>query len=199
MLLATKVQMWSALAAAAAALAALAVSVRALGIADETWASQRVLNGQQVKLNEDSQRRDAQVYSSRVAMWATVGDVSSTILPAGLDIHLQNRAPVPLHAVRVIAPLASQATGVLDLGDLPPCTIDTLRVAAPTGDTFTQTPNAWLGYTALSLEFVETGRRWRVTSTRLELLDSAAETPGGATLQQASRSRKSVGDCGEAS
>jgi hypothetical protein len=191
--------MWSALAATIAALAAFAVSVRALGIADETWASQRVLNGQQVKLNEDSERRDKQVYSSRVAMWATIGDVSSTILPAGLDIHVQNRAPVPLHEVRVIAPLASRATGVLELGDLPPCTIDTLRVATPTGESFTQTPNAWLGYTALSLEFVETGRAWRVTATTLQLLDSAPPAPNDTPLLQAARTRKSVGDCGEAS
>ena len=191
--------MWSALATTVAAVAALVVSVRALTIADETWAGQRVLNGQQVKLNEDSERRDQQVYSSRVAMWTTVSDITSTVLPAGLDVHVQNRAPVPLHEVRVIAPLASHATGVLMLGDLPPCTIDTLRVAAPSDESFLRTPNAWLGYTALSLEFVETGRSWRVNATKLQLIDPNDPAADGVPLRQASRSRKSVGDCGEAS
>jgi hypothetical protein len=195
---ATKVQMWSAVAAVLAAIVALWVSAKALTISDETWRSQRVLNSQQIELNEQSQRRDQQVYSSRVSMWATIGTVSSSVLPRGLDVHLQNRAPVPLHGVRIIAPLR-QGEASVELGDLPPCVIDTLRIAPPTGGSFAAVRNAWLGYTSLSLVFTETGRGWRVTADRIELLRRPLPEPSGPGLQQANRNRESVGDCGEGS
>jgi hypothetical protein len=194
---ATRVQMWSALAAAVAAIAALGVSVRALNISDAAWRNQRALNAQQMQLNADSARRDQQIYSSRVSLWATVGTVSSTVLPGGLDVHVQNRAPVPLHNVRIVAPLASNGTASVDLGDLPPCVIDTLRIAPPPGELFAPVQDAWLGYTGLQLVFSETSRWWRVRSDRIELLPGTPGSAEGPKLERANR--KAVGDCGEGS
>jgi hypothetical protein len=85
---------WQASAAIAGAvfdLLALIWSAIALVYAAKAWDAQKILNEQQIALNGVTQERERRVYSSRVALWATVSTDFSSVRPAGVDVDIQNR------------------------------------------------------------------------------------------------------------
>ena len=156
---------------AIAGAAALLVSLGAFFISMQTWQSQS--------------EREEHVYSGRVAIWATIGSDISSVLPAGLDVHVQNLSPVPMHQARIVADLAAggKAEGVL--GDMQPCTVQSFRIAPPAGQTFVKGEEQWLGYTDLVLEFVESSRIWRLTKDGLS--DFGDHGPHRASCRSSSR------------
>jgi hypothetical protein len=74
MLQATRRQAWGTVLGAFAGVSALIVTVFALVISAAAWNGQRELNRQQAQLNSYAQESQREVYSSRVAMWAAVGE-----------------------------------------------------------------------------------------------------------------------------
>ena len=195
-LLAAKRQAWSTIIGAALTALALVVSAAALYVSAVAWRGQRSLNEQQAQLNRYAADRERSLYSSRVAIWASIGVTSSSVLPEGLDVHVQNRAPVPLHTVRILAPLASGAVAQARLGELPPCVVRSLRIGSPPDDPFARGTEAWLGYAGLRLEFGETGRTWLLSGTGLTLVP-AAGPEDLRQLKAAAPRQEAVGDCGE--
>ena len=174
-------QAWATMVGAVAATAALLISVGALFISLRTWQSQS--------------DREEKVYAAQVSLWATLGEDVSSVRPAGLDVHVQNRAPVPVHQARITAALVSGAKADLTIGVLQPCTELSLRIAPPSGDAFIKGDEQWLGYTELVLDFVETSRVWRLDkdglTTRAELPDRSTT----ARLTQVGQQREASGDC----
>lgn len=152
-----------------------AAALIALGIATYTFTQQVSLNEQQQKLNEYSVVREERKYSTRVAIWSTAGDSVSSVLPAGINLSIQNRSPVPLRNVHVQGTLASGHIGDVALTDIPPCTIEMHRIAPPPGDTFAKTGGQSRGYSGLSLRFWVDNHSWRLTSDRLEKSAKAGE------------------------
>ncbi|WP_203913501.1 hypothetical protein [Rhizocola hellebori] len=178
------------------ALLALIGSAAALVYTAKAWDAQKTLNEQQIALNTVTQERQRRVYSSRVALWATVGTDFSSIRPAGIDINVQNRSPVPLRRMRLLVPLESGRVAEARIEDLPPCSGRTMRIAPPAGERFASTSEQWLGYAAVALEFEETGRFWRLGEKGLTQLDSESP-PNTAHLQRTVPAELSVTDCGE--
>jgi hypothetical protein len=167
---------------AVAATAALLISVGALFISLRTWQSQS--------------DREEKVYAAQVSLWATLGEDVSSVRPAGLDVHVQNRAPVPVHQTRITAALVSGEKADLSIGVLQPCTDLSFRIAPPNGGAFVKGDEQWLGYTELVLDFVETSRVWRLTK---DGLISTVELPDRGTtarLTQVGPKREAPGDCG---
>lgn len=160
-----------------------AAAVLALIIATYTYQQQTKLNAQQQLLNVYAKNRDERKYSTRVAIWSTAGDSSSSVLPPGIDLSIQNRSPVPLRNVHVLASLKSGQTGNVTLADIPPCTIEKHRIAAPSGDVFVRTGDRLAGFSGLWLQFWVDGRHWKLTSDQL----TEALAPASAT--QANRLR----------
>lgn len=192
----TRWQAWAAIAGAVFALLALLGSGAALIYTAKAWNGQKTLTEQQIALNQVAQERARRVYSSRVALWATVGTDFSSIRPAGIDIHVQNRSPVPLRRMRLLVPLESGRMAEARIEDLPPCLARTLRIAPPPGERFAATSEQWLGYAPVALEFEETGRFWRLGDKGLTQLD--AESPANADqLQRTPPAEQAVTDCGE--
>ena len=112
-------QAWGTMVGAVAATAALLISVGALFISLRTWQSQS--------------DREEKVYAAQVSLWATLGEDVSSVRPAGLDVHVQNRAPVPVHQARITATLVSGEEADLSVGVLQPCTELSFRIAPPSG------------------------------------------------------------------
>jgi hypothetical protein len=181
-LTAVRRQAWGTTVGAVAAAAALLISVGALFISVRTWQSQS--------------DREEKVYSARIALWAALGDDVSSVLPAGLDVHIQNRAPVPMHEARIIATLTSGGQAEVRLGDVHPCTIQSFRIAPPEGEAFVKGDEQWLGYTELILEFTETSRVWRLTKDGLEGVEERPIRSAIPDLLQANHAQESIGDCG---
>lgn len=175
-------QAWGTIAGTIATSAALLIGIGALFISLRTWQSQA--------------DREEKVYSAQVAVWATLGDEVSSVLPAGLDVHVQNRAPVPMHGARILAPLTSGGHAEVRLGDLHPCTVQSLRIAPPEGETFVRGDEQWLGYTELILEFTETSRVWRLTKDGLERTREQHNQNPLPDLPQANHAEARAGDCG---
>jgi type II secretory pathway pseudopilin PulG len=190
------------------------VSVLALLVSAVAWRSQagindqqrdinvqqRRMNEQQLELNRRAATREDRIYASRVAVWATVGRQDSSLQPAGLDVSVQNRSPVPLYDVRVSALIgANRALAETPIDNLPPCTVARFRLAPLPGDQFSRTERQYLGYTALRLAFTETGRGWLLDGSRLEgPIPPAPSTAPRELRVAAMQPPESVGDCGEA-
>jgi hypothetical protein len=159
----------------------LLVSFAAFVISMRTWQSQT--------------EREDRVYSAQVALWATVGSDVSSVLPAGLDVRVQNLAPVPMHQARIIAPLASGGISEGLIGDMQPCTVQSFRIAPPAGQTFIKGPEQWLGYTELVLEFAESSHSWRLTKGGLESLSAVPRSGGLPKLVQANHQLTPAANC----
>ncbi|WP_250034016.1 hypothetical protein [Paractinoplanes maris] len=142
-------------------------AVIALLISTVAFIQQLDLNEDQQILNEYAQRRDERKYSSRVAIWAVTGRKYSSVLPAGFDMFIQNRSPAPLRDVHVLATLSSGQNAEVALTDIPPCTIETHRIAAPHSDAFAKNDRRVIDYSRIWLEFTVDTRSWRLTSERL--------------------------------
>jgi hypothetical protein len=192
----TRWQAWAAIAGAVFALLALIGSGAALVYTAKAWDEQKTLNEQQIALNKVTKERERRVYSSRVALWATVGTDFSSVRPAGIDINVQNRSPVPLRRMRLLVPIESGRIAELRIEDLPPCSGRTMRIAPPAGERFAATSEQWLGYAAVTLEFEETGRFWRLGDKGLTQLDAESATNAD-QLQRTTPTERSVTDCGE--
>lgn len=182
------------------------VALLALVVSAVAWANQQQLSAQQTALNEYAIKREQRVYASRVAIWAMIGQESSSVLPPGLDVTIQNRSPVPLRDVRVVATVTRAADRPAEAaaltGELPPCTIARLRVAPPAGAEFVRLDRQWLGYPGLRLAFAETDRRWLLAGSRLALLggtDPAGSADPALSLRVAGLRSAAVGDCSESS
>lgn len=182
------------------------VAVAALAVSAVTWNGQRELNNQQGRLNREANRRNEQVYAARVAVWATIGSGSSSVVAAGLDVTVQNRAPVPLFDLQLVVSVvrrtdpATEATAVL--GELFPCTSLKLRLVPPDGATFEHHEQQWRGYPGVRLVFSDTSRRWRLDHGALTQLTG---TPGansgkstGPVLTTANTVLETLNDCSEA-
>ncbi|SCL28532.1 hypothetical protein GA0074694_5140 [Micromonospora inyonensis] len=192
----TRRQTLAALAGAVLSLLALIGSGAALVYTAKAWDGQQTLVEQQIALNRVNQERERRVYSSRVALWATIGTDFSSVKPAGVDVHVQNRSPVPLRRVRLLVPLESGRVAEARIADVPPCVVRTMRVAPPVGERFADAREQWLGYTPVVLEFEETGRFWRLGDGGLTL--TGADVPAYADrLRLAAPTESPVGDCGE--
>ncbi|MCY1141564.1 hypothetical protein OWR29_26500 [Actinoplanes sp. Pm04-4] len=179
MLSATKTTARATWAGAAVALVAVVLSAVA-------WSGQRKLNHDQQELNRGQKQlnqdqgeinkflllRAQRVYASRVAIWAMNGREKTSDFPAGLDVFIQNRAPVPLRTVKIQAPLdtRSPSNGSISIGDIPPCTLRTFRLSAPPPHKFRNEASGWLSYSGLTLEFSETDRQWILQPDHLELI-----------------------------
>ena len=148
-----------------------AVAAVALCVAVGAFVGQAKINSQQVQFNQHAEDRIERIYSSRVALWAVIGRRTTSVLPAGLDVQIQNRSPVPILDVSIVAPLVQGSgpakPGRVQLGSVPPCTISSVRIAPPEGWALRKTPDAWLGYQDLSLLFSAAGRRWSLTPSGL--------------------------------
>jgi hypothetical protein len=148
----------------------------ALIISMVTWVGQWRLNEQQVHLNERAEERDEQVYASRVSDWYVDGPDATSLVPAGLDVSIQNRAPVPVDDVRLIAPIFNDRTprafGEMLIGLIPPCKIVEVRVVAPQGMRFARSATAAQARIGLKIAFTETDRSWYLDGSRLKLLDA---------------------------
>ncbi|WP_033344979.1 hypothetical protein [Catenuloplanes japonicus] len=199
MLRATRAQARATWLGALVALAALVVSALA-------WSGQQNVNRQQQRLNDYLLLREERVYASRVAVWAVQAQQDSSVLSAGLDVVMQNRAPVPIRRLRISAWITTDdlhppVRGAIDLGELEPCQMVSFRLSPPTGTTFLPTGDGWLGYTGLSVDFSEADRAWRLTSSSLTL-QTGAQPPDLATAALViprSRTATPIGDCGESS
>ncbi|MFI6820971.1 hypothetical protein ACIBJE_08445 [Micromonospora sp. NPDC050187] len=192
----TRRQTLAALTGVVVSLLALIGSGVALFYTAKAWEGQQTLNKQQIELNRVTQDRERRVYSSRVALWATIGTDFSSIKPAGVDVHIQNRSPVPLRRMRLLVPLESGRVAEARIEDVPPCVVRRMRIAPPGGERFAVASEQWLGYTPVTLEFEETGRSWR--------LDDGGLTATGADVTShvdqlllAAPVESPVGDCGE--
>ncbi|WP_416905056.1 hypothetical protein [Micromonospora echinospora] len=177
-------------------LLALIGSGVALFYTAEAWEGQQILNEQQIALNRATQDRELRVYSSRVALWARIGTDFSSIKPPGVDVHIQNRSPVPLRRMRVLVPLESGGVAEARIEDVPPCVVRRMRIAPPVGKRFAVASEQWLGYTPVALEFEETGRYWRLddgglTATSVDVTSHVDQ------LRLAVPVESPVGDCGE--
>jgi len=75
-----------------------------------------------------------------------------------------------MHDARVAVRLGSGAGAVALVGDIPPCVALTFRIVPPDGASFARTNGQRLGYTELTLEFLEEGRAWRLTKDGLQRL-----------------------------
>ena len=181
-LTATNRQAWGTVVGAVAATAALLISAGALVISLRTWQSQ-------------SDRED-KIYAAQVSLWATLGEHESSVRPAGLDVHVQNRAPVPVHQARISATLTSGEKAELRIGVLQPCTELSFRIAPPSGGAFVKGDEQWLGYTALELDFVETSRVWRLTKDNLARRSELPARGTTARLIQIGQRQEDPGDCG---
>jgi hypothetical protein len=183
--------------------AAALVAVVAVILTWFAWSGQRDLNHDQQKINSYVLLREQRVYSSRVAIWAVEGRETSSALTPGLDVSIQNRAPVPLRAVTISAPLDGSGMpapmGSISVGDLPPCTLLNLRLSPPVQRRFRAGPNDWLSYAGLTLAFSETDRRWRLEPGRLVLNVDAPSDEAGALPLLIPRPPVSapLGDCSE--
>ncbi|MGI5151577.1 hypothetical protein ACQEVC_35340 [Plantactinospora sp. CA-294935] len=199
MLAAARAQARAATIGAVVAGVAMLISAAALVVSADAWRQQRVLNEQQAELNDYARLREQRVYSSRVTLLARAGETNSSVLPDGLDVSVQNRAPVPLQQVRVLGPLTG-TPGLVgdDLGTVAPCTIVTFRLAPPDGRVFADDPENPLVYTRLSLVFTETGQHWRLDGDGLTRLDAAPSAPPGPTPTIHNQLEQPAGDCGEA-
>jgi hypothetical protein len=180
---------WAAI-AGVAAVAALAVSTYALF-------NQVQINKQQTVLNTYAQERQERKYSSRVAFWAVAGADSSSVRPAGLDVYMQNRSPVPLRNVQISANLTGSGPAAVTLMDLAPCTVAEHRISPPVGGAFVPPDQGRAGYSLLTVQFAVDGRKWKLTSDALNEVKAWDAVP--ATLLRDFRGLpKDAGDCGEA-
>lgn len=156
------------------------IAALALCIAAGAFLGQAKINSQQVQLNRYAEDRIERIYSSRVALWAVIGSRTTSVLPAGLDVQIQNRSPVPILDVSIVASLVQASgpaiPGRVQLGSVPPCTISSVRIAPPDGWALRKTPDAWLGYQDLSLLFSAAGRRWSLTPGGLDPATDAVPT-----------------------
>jgi hypothetical protein len=180
---------WAAI-AGVAAIAAVAVSAYALF-------NQVQINKQQTILNTYAQERQERKYSSRVAFWAVAGADSSSVRPAGLDVYVQNRSPVPLRNVQISANLTGTGPAAVTLMDLPPCTVAEHRISPPTGGSFIPPDQGRAGYSLLTVQFAVDGRKWKLTSdtlTEVKAWDAAPTT----LLRDLLTLAKGTSDCGEA-
>jgi hypothetical protein len=191
----TRLQAWSGIIGAVVAVAAFTASLGALYLSGAAWRDQQRLNAQQTVLNQLSFDREDSTYSSRVALWASVGEESSSVLPPGLDMFLQNRAPVPLHRVRVIAPTGSGGAADAPIGDVPPCTVISVRIAAPDGERFAVSDREWLGRVELTTEFTEFDRVWRLSSGELRRIGAGEALPVAYRLRQAAYKQSPIESC----
>ena len=183
-------------AGAVLALLALLGSGIALVYTAQAWDGQQTLTSQQITLNQVIQNRERRIYSSRVALWANVATDFSSVRPAGIDVFIQNRSPVPLRRVRLLVPLESGEPAEARLKDIPPCTTRALRVSPPIGQRFAGTNEQWLGYSPVALVFQETAGVWRLDDSGLvEMASVPALT--AAQLQYTDPMERSVTDCGE--
>jgi hypothetical protein len=165
-----------------AAFLAFTVSVVALLLSIDTWRSQ-----------QEQQRR---VNSLRVSMWAVLGQDSSSVRPAGLDVTIQNRAPAPLHELSIEAKLDDGHPAVARLGDIPPCTEQTLRIAPPPDTAFARGREQWYGYTELKLVFFESGRGWRLAKDSLQPVGAPPSYPAAQPISQATPRLHALDGCG---
>ena len=195
MLQATKVQARATRIGALTSVVALIATAVALTISISAWHDQQQLSRQQLQLNAFAQRSEQEIYSSRVAMWAALGTTDSSILPDGLDVTVQNRSPVPLRDVAVVAMLTSGQTGAVVLGDMAPCSSEAVRIAPPEGQSFTRTQREWAGYTELALTFTETSRSWMLTSHSLTPANSG-QSLANQVLRQAAPREQPIDGCG---
>ena len=173
-----------------------------------TLSGQYRINNQQVDLNQRAAARDDQVYAARVAVWYEDGLEATSVKPAGLDVSVQNRAPAPVSNVRVFAPIARNGKEAGDmevtLGPIPPCTVKTMRIAAPRGARFLEDTTSVVGNVRLQLAFDETNRRWfldggvlePVTDDKSTLVPAYGSVP---RLRAYDFKSAAVPDCGEAS
>lgn len=193
MLRATRAQAW------ATGLAAV-VAVVALGLSWLAWTGQNTLNRQQQDVNDYLLARALRVYAARVAVWAIGAPGTSSVRTAGLDVHVQNRAPVPIRAVTLIAPLEDGTEATVTIGEVEPCTLVTFRLSPPPGGEFRTRDDDWLGYSGLRLVFAETDRRWRLTNGALEPLPAGGvlRSPDDrALLIPGALAGEPIGDCSE--
>ena len=179
------------------------IAVMALVVALAAGYSQLRLNAQQADLNDAAKARAERVNAARVAVWAQVGPDESSVRPAGLDVTIQNRSPVPLQQVHVLAPLGNPAgEGSADVGELLPCTLVTFRLVPPADGAFRIPANSWLGYPGLRLRFGETGREWMLDNGRLrtptELDEQELRSAAASALRVLKPMATAAGDCGEA-
>lgn len=185
------------------------VAFVAVVISGFAWAAQRELNHEQQKLNRDQREinrylllRAQRVYASRVAIWAVHGREKASDFPAGLDVSIQNRAPVPLRSVTLHAPLEDNINppaGSILIPDIRPCTLLTFRLSAPPPHNFRHEVNDWLSHSGLILEFSETDRRWRLGPNSLDLVIGSAErnASGLPLLIPRTPETEPLGDCSE--
>ncbi|MGC4856454.1 hypothetical protein ACLQ24_24545 [Micromonospora sp. DT4] len=110
-------------------------------LAQETLREQQRVNADQLELNKLARERFERRYASPVSWWIDKGDESiahyvqgnaARIDDAGPDdvvslevIHVQNRAPVPVHDPAFVLPPIDAQTPWWLLADIPPCTIVT--------------------------------------------------------------------------
>lgn len=64
-------------------------------------------------------------------MWAGVAAAESSVRPAGIEVHIESRAPTPMRDARVTARLDSGQEAVALVGDIPPCIALAFRIVPP--------------------------------------------------------------------
>jgi hypothetical protein len=193
----------SAWVSAIATVVALAISVFALLNQVRLNEQQTGLNQQQARLNEQqtrlnayAQARDERKYSSRIAVWAVAGEGLSSVRPSGLDVSLQNRAPVPIRTVLVYADVTPGGKARVMLPDIPPCEVQVHRIAAPAGTSFVKPANGLAGYDRLVVQFATDSRKWALTSESLAEVADWTSAPAGKLIDRRITSTP-VSDCGE--
>ncbi|WP_155368086.1 hypothetical protein [Catellatospora vulcania] len=196
LLTATRTQALAAIGGAVVAALALLISLMALVFSADGWRQQHALNEQQHELNQLARERQLRVYSSRVALWAEFGAESSSTLPAGLDVSVQNRSPVPLQRIRLAAMLDGGSPAAAELRDLPPCTISTFRLAPPDSAGFARDQDSQLSYNLVTLQFRVAGQLWTLAPDGLASLPEQPPPPP-AELRVLRLVVSAVGDCGE--
>ncbi len=174
-----------------------------------TLSGQVRINAQQIDLNTEADKRAAQVYASRVAVWYTDGLDATSTTPAGLDVTVQNMSPATIDNVRIIASLTTAAgAGAGDaeiaIGAVRPCSASALRIGAPPGTRFHRDTDAVTPQVQLKLAFTETNRDWYLDGANLVTLDDTNRhlVPPYGVLPPFPTGRKvttsQVADCGEA-
>jgi hypothetical protein len=152
---------------AGAALISVAVSVLALLVSALAYVNQQRANDVQTALSD-------RAGATGVAVWAVPKPDESSVLPAGLDVSIQNRSSSQIVSLRLIAPVVlpagGDAKGTLSVELIPPCSVATLRLVPPAGGEFSGE------VTAL---FFLAGKSWRLDGGGLARVDPAGTASAG--------------------
>ncbi|MCX5070900.1 hypothetical protein OOJ91_34190 [Micromonospora lupini] len=176
----------------------MAVAIPALIVAGVTYRDQQDINRTQLEMAQLERDRYEQRYASRVAFWWLTYPTTGG-QPGRLK--LQNRSPVPIRAINLIAVATSgqptpQPQVYSLLTDAPPCVVLTLSLQTlPSDEEFWRRRDPDVG-----VQFTDPTRSWFLSRTGLEH-DSGdlifATFPLNVLATEVPGTRESAGDCGE--